>query len=257
MNKKPIIYGVIAVIVVGAAIFAFTPKRPPEMEPVSNSGQETTEQDNEVASEINFNNPKKSAHYETNTPAHGSVLAAPPVNIVIDFNFDLAAPSAISITKDGKEYGLENTVIDDNKLSMRRKFSPDAPDGKYLVTYNACWPDKSCHDGSFEFAIDRKASSGYENMQNKTEVTIRMSDIMFAPKNIIISPGTKVTWINDEEVEHYVNTDSHPAHTYYPDQNSRSLAKGESYSVTFDKPGAYPYHCSAHAQSMIGNIIVL
>jgi plastocyanin len=159
--------------------------------------------------------------------------------------------------KDDKEYGQGDTTIDNNKLSMRRGFASDAPNGIYMVIYKACWPDQSCHDGSFEFAVDRSKASGYENMQNKKEVTIHMSEIMFAPKNILISPGTKVTWVNDEEVEHYVNTDSHPAHTYYPIQNSRSLVKGAGYSATFDKPGAYPYHCSSHANTMIGNIIVL
>lgn len=94
-------------------------------------------------------------------------------------------------------------------------------------------------------------------MQNKKEVAIRISEIMFAPKNITISAGTKVTWINDGNVEHYVNTDSHPAHTYYPEQNSRSLPKRASYSTTFSKPGSYPYHCSAHVDTMIGNIVII
>lgn len=205
---------------------------------------------------MKFNPAKKSAHYESNTPAHEAVLAAPPVNVVINFNFDLAAPSAISIMKDGKEYGTGDTTIDANKLALRRNMTTDAPDGVYMISYRACWPDKSCHDGSFEFAIDRSKASSYENMRNKSEVTIRMSELMFAPKNIVISPGTKVTWVNDENVEHYVNTDSHPAHTYYPTQNSRALTKGASYSVTFNKPGAYPYHCSAHADVMVGNIVV-
>lgn len=259
MNNKPLLYGIIAVVIIGGIVALVATKRSSDPEIASNTAQESMNQDGlttDNAMEIEFNNAKKSAHYETNTPAHGSILAAPPVNIVIDFNFDLAAPSTISITKNGKEYGQGDTIIDTNKLSMRRNFSSDAPDGKYTVIYKACWPDKSCHDGSFEFAIDRSQASSYENMQNKAEVTIRMSEIMFAPKNIIISPGTKVTWVNDEAVEHYVNTDSHPAHTYYPMQNSRSLTKGASYSVTFDKPGAYPYHCSAHANTMIGNIIV-
>jgi plastocyanin len=260
MNNKPIIYGVITVVVIGAVIALVSANRSSAPEVASNTEQQPTEQEqpltNNSVMEVKFNNAKKSAHYETNTPAHGSVLAAPPVNVVIDFNFDLAVPSAISIMKEGKEYGQGDTVIDTNKLSMRRNFAADAPDGKYMVTYKACWPDRSCHDGSFEFAVDRSRASSYKNMQNLKEVTIRMSEIMFAPKNIIISLGTKVTWVNDEDVEHYVNTDSHPAHTYYPIQNSRSLAKGATYSVIFDKLGAYPYHCSAHADRMTGNIIV-
>lgn len=260
MNNKLIIYGVVVLVVIAGIIALLLAKRSSEPEVAFNTEQqsvvEETSMEGNDALEVKFNKAKKSAHYETNTPAHGAVLAAPPVNVVIDFNFDLAAPSAISIKKDGKEYGQGNTIIDSNKLSMRRNFAADAPDGKYTVNYNACWPDQSCHDGNFEFTIDRTRASSYENMQGKSEVTIRMSEIMFTPKNIVISKGTKVTWINDEDAEHYVNTDSHPAHTYYPEQNSRSLAKGATYSVIFEKPGAYPYHCSAHAESMVGNIVV-
>jgi plastocyanin/methionine-rich copper-binding protein CopC len=254
MNKK-ITFAVLMVIVIGVIVALTSANR--SSEPEAAQENEVNESTNQGSSnDFTFSNPKKSAHYETNTPNHGSILAAPPINIVLDFNFDLAAPSEISIMKDGKEYGQGNTTIDSNKLTMRRNFASDAPDGLYKVIYNACWPDRTCHDGHFEFAIDRSLSSSYENLKNKPEVTIRLSEIMFSPKNIIISPGTKVTWINDEDVEHYINTDSHPAHTYFLSQNSRSLAKGASYSVTFEKPGTYPYHCSAHAATMVGNILV-
>lgn len=204
-----------------------------------------------------FSTPKKSAHYETNTPEHGATLAGAPLNVVIDFNFDLAKPSEIKIVKDGKDYGVGETLIDNNKLSMRRNLDPDAPDGLYRVEYNACWPDGSCHDGYFQFAIDRKLGEKFEDQSEKSEVTIKMSQIKFMPMDLKIKKGTKVTWVNDESIEHYVNTDSHPAHTYYPTQNSKALKKGEQYSVTFDQSGIYPYHCSAHASNMTGNILVL
>lgn len=203
-----------------------------------------------------FSDPKKSAHYESNTPEHASNLAAVPINIVINFNFDLAAPSEIKIEKDGKDWGANETQIDENKLSMRRNMDPSAPDGVYTVNYNACWPDGSCHDGHFQFAIDRSGASSYEDMSGQSEITIKMSQIQFMPMNLKINKGTKVTWVNDDDVEHYVNTDSHPAHTYFPDQNSQALSKGDTYSLTFNTPGIYPYHCSAHADSMIGSIIV-
>lgn len=203
-----------------------------------------------------FEDPKKSAHYESNTPAHGSVLAGVPVNVVIDFNFDLATPSAISITSDGKEYGIGDTIIDQNKLSMRRDVDPQAPDGLYTVSYSACWPDGSCHDGSFQFAIDRKQATNFTDMRGQNEVTIHMSNIQFNPANIRISKGTKVTWVNDDALDHFVNTDSHPAHTYLPGMNSRSLARGASHSFTFDEGGFYPYHCSAHASTMSGAVLV-
>ncbi|MFC1988571.1 VOC family protein [Chloroflexota bacterium] len=64
-----------------------------------------------------FGTPKKSPHWESNTPGHESMLAAVPINVVIDFNFDLGPGSAISITNDGKEYATGDTIIDDNKLT--------------------------------------------------------------------------------------------------------------------------------------------
>lgn len=222
----------------------------------SQGGSSTTTDGGANSGKVSFATPKKSAHYESNTPAHGAVLAGVPINVVIDFNFDLAKPSAISIKKDGKEFGVGETQIDDNKLAMRRAMNPDAPDGVYTVEYNACWPDGSCHDGSFQFAIDRGKKEGFEDQRNKNEVMVDLVDFSIKPQNLIISQGTKVTWTNQDDVEHFVNTDSHPAHTYFPEQNSRGLKKGDTFSVVFDEPGVYPYHCSAHPNTMSGVILV-
>lgn len=206
---------------------------------------------------VSFANPKKSAHYESNTPAHGVTLAGVPMNVVIDFNFDLAKPSEIKILKDSQDLGEGETIIDKNKSSMRRRMNPDASDGLYTVEYKACWPDGSCHDGSFQFAVDQGLASSFDDQTNKKEVTIKLSQIKFNPQNIKVSKRTKVTWINDDEVEHYINTDSHPSHSFYPDQNSKLLKKGDKFSLIFDTPGIYPYHCSAHASSMTGTLLVV
>src|SRR3989344_4480759 len=89
---------------------------------------------------VKFNPAKKSAHYESNTPAHEAVLAAPPINVVIDFNFDLTSNSSISIVDTNDiEYGSGDTSVDRNKLALRRSMSHDSPDGVYTVNYNACW----------------------------------------------------------------------------------------------------------------------
>lgn len=203
-----------------------------------------------------FVNPKKSAHFESNTPEHGAILAGAPVNVVINFNFDLAKPSSISVINEGKEYAVEDTVIDPNKLAMRRKLDPNSPDGLYTVNYKACWADGSCHDGNFQFVIDRKLTQEFVDMTGKKKVTVGLKEIAFSPKNIKISKGTEVTWVNQDSVEHTVNTDSHPAHTYYLSQNSRTLKKGDAYSVTFTETGIYPYHCTPHAASMKGAVLV-
>lgn len=208
------------------------------------------------AKTITFGNPKKSAHYEANVPAHGAVLAGVPVNVVIDFNFDLAQGSNISIKMVEKEYGVGEAIIDPGKLAMRKKMDPSSPNGLYDVTYRACWADGSCHDGNFQFAIDRSLAEKFSDMRGKGEITIALENFKFNPQAVRVSRGTKVTWINKDGAIHTVNTDNHPYHTYYLSQNSRDLKQGETYSVTFDEPGIYPYHCTPHAQNMTGTLLV-
>ncbi|OGE15250.1 hypothetical protein A2769_04610 [Candidatus Daviesbacteria bacterium RIFCSPHIGHO2_01_FULL_37_27] len=104
--------------------------------------------------------------------------------------------------------------------------------------------------------MNRELAKNFTDETKSSEVTVKLSQIQFQPQNIRIKKGTKVTWVNGDSIEHYINTDSHPAHTYFLNQNSRALQKGDTYSVTFDTAGIYPYHCSAHADSMTGNILV-
>lgn len=247
---KKILVGVFLVIVTASLILFFRAQSSPK------SQEKRQEKKEEVESETKFSTPKKSAHYESNTPEHAAILAAVPLNVVVNFNFDLAKPSSISIKKDDRDYSVGETIIDENSLSMRRDMDPQAPDGIYTVEYKACWADGSCHDGSFEFAIDQKKLGEYEDMRGNKEVTVSLKNISFNPKNLLITKGARIVWTNNDDVEHTVNTDAHPAHTYYLSQNSRTLKKGDTYSVTFDKAGIYPYHCTPHAGSMTGSIVV-
>lgn len=256
MSKKQSGFGALIIIVIllliaaaGLAGWAIN-RRQPKTQPADTAAPASG------SKEITFTNPKKGAHFESSTPAHASTLAAVPVDVVIDFNFDLASNSTIQINKDGVDYGRGDTSVDANKLAMRRQMTMDAPDGLYTVNYTGCWPDKTCHDGSFQFAVDRSLVNNYEDRRGQQTVTIKMSRLRFSPMNLRISTGTTVTWVNDDGVEHYVNTDSHPAHSHVPSFNSKVLAKGASYSFAFNKAGAYPYHCSAHAADMTGNIVV-
>lgn len=200
--------------------------------------------------------PKKSAHYESNTPDHAATLVAPPLNVVVNFNFDLASDSSLKINKDGRDWGVGGPTIDSNQLTLRRKINPDSPDGVYSVSYQACWPDGNCHDGNFQFKIDHNQAAAYEDLRDQPEIRINLADVSFQPKNVRINSGTKVTWVNQDQAIHYVNSDSHPAHSYFPEQNSKALKPGDTFSLVFDTPGVYPYHCSAHAASMSATISV-
>lgn len=237
MKRLPII--ILALAIIGIGVFTITRKQTSKMD--TNA----------------FVNEKRTPHFESSTPEHNDVLAAAPTNVVINVNLDLVSiKSTIKVTRDGNEYFTDDTYIESNKLAMRRGFPNNAMDGRYLVNYKACWQDGGCNDGQFRFTIERGKASSFLDMRNKPEVQVQLSQIKFQPMEIGISKGTKVIWTNDDEVEHYVNTDSHPAHTYYPSQNSKALKKGDTFSTTFDTPGIYPYHCSAHAAVMAGSVVV-
>jgi plastocyanin len=197
----------------------------------------------------------KSAHFEDSTPAHNSVFAAAPMNVVINFNFDLADNSTIAIEKDGVDYGNGATNLDPNKRSMRRVMKA-APDGVYTVNYTACWPDRTCHDGTFAFTIDSAQLSKYTDMTDRMDVAVDLKNIAISPPFLVISRGTTVIWTNGDADIHYVNADSHPFHTFVLALNSEALMQGDTFSYTFTDPGEYPYHCSAHAAEMTGRIVV-
>jgi plastocyanin len=79
-----------------------------------------------------------------------------------------------------------------------------------------------------------------------------MVDTKFIPETITVSKGTTVTWHNLEDRTHNAASDDKSWKT-------DDIGLGESKSVTFDKPGTYPYHCTHHAFmgfGMTGTVIV-
>ena len=198
------------------------------------------------------------AHYVDSAPVHGKTFALVPDKVLINFDFSLAEPSSITVTKDGASVQTGKTAISGaNSLHLSATLPGTAGDGIYLVKYKACWPDRSCHDGQFSFTVDSRAKASYVDITGKSDVALDMKDLRFLPASIIISKGTKVTWTNREASIHFVNTDPHPSHNNLPDLNSLELRESQSYSYTFNQPGEWAYHCSAHFPlGMTGSIIV-
>jgi len=78
---------------------------------------------------------------------------------------------------------------------------------------------------------------------------VTIQNFAFSPSTLTVSPGTKVVWTNQDSTDHTVVSDTGA----WPD--SKSLATGQTFSVTFSKPGTYPYHCSIHP-NMTANVVV-
>jgi plastocyanin len=114
---------------------------------------------------------------------------------------------------------------------------------KFLVSFivmvillTACAPSAATQSVS---ATSAPASSGN---------TVTISGFAFDPATITIKVGGTVTWTNQDSVVHTVVADD-------KSWSSDNMAKGASYSHTFDTAGTFTYICGVHP-SMQGTVIV-
>ena len=77
---------------------------------------------------------------------------------------------------------------------------------------------------------------------------VTIKDFAFSPETLTVSIGTTVTWTNEDSVSHIINE-----RTLIFD--SGMLARGKSYSFTFNEAGNFEYYCTIHP-TMVGHIIV-
>lgn len=70
--------------------------------------------------------------------------------------------------------------------------------------------------------------------------SVSIQNMAFGPDKISIPAGAKVTWTNQDSVEHTVTFDSASI------PSSGNLPNGASFSATFDSPGTFSYHCAIH-----------
>ena len=75
-----------------------------------------------------------------------------------------------------------------------------------------------------------------------------MKDFAFAPANVRVPVGAKVTWKNDDDAPHIATaTDG--------SWSTPNLLKGQTAMLTFDKAGDYLYVCAYHP-GMTGRLLV-
>lgn len=78
--------------------------------------------------------------------------------------------------------------------------------------------------------------------------------LAFQPKEVTISPGDTVKWVNNKLAPHNV--------VFEGEASSKShkgllFAPGESFDATFDEAGEYTYYCEPHrGAGMVGKVIV-
>ncbi|HEY7689615.1 MAG TPA: plastocyanin/azurin family copper-binding protein [Dongiaceae bacterium] len=110
------------------------------------------------------------------------------------------------------------------------------------------------HDEAAQSQADPATKQALLQTIAAREVAADIKLFQFQPKAIEVPVGTKVTWTNWDSIGHSVTSGTPEA----PDGafDTGFFKKGESASVTFDKPGEYSFFCARH-KNMRGTVKVV
>jgi plastocyanin len=89
--------------------------------------------------------------------------------------------------------------------------------------------------------------------QAAPDAAVNIQTFQFQPGDLAVRAGTRVTWTNQDDIEHTVTSGTPERRDGRFDAPLR--AKGTKVSQTFGQPGTYTYFCDRH-QSMRGQIRV-
>jgi plastocyanin len=82
------------------------------------------------------------------------------------------------------------------------------------------------------------------------DATVTIDNFSFAPAEITVPAGTRITWNNRDDIPHTV-TDAAEQRAF----KSPPLDTGDVFSHVFPTPGTYHYFCSLHPH-MRGTVVV-
>ena len=83
------------------------------------------------------------------------------------------------------------------------------------------------------------SASGGGGTGGGSEAAVTIQNFAFAPADLSVKVGTKVTWTNQDSAGHTVTFDT-------GSDTSDTLGNGASNSQTFNTAGTFAYHCKIH-----------
>jgi plastocyanin len=101
----------------------------------------------------------------------------------------------------------------------------------------------ACGSGAEGKVADTKNASA-------SGTAVSIANFVFDPQEVAVPAGTKVTWTNTDDAAHNVQDLSELNTPISPNLN-----KGDTFSITYPKPGSYSYVCGLHT-FMTGTIKV-
>lgn len=113
-------------------------------------------------------------------------------------------------------------------------------------------------------AADAASSASPVAAAGSAEVILK--DVAFSPAALTVTPGTKVTWRNEDPMGHTVSPADPESwgSAGSGDAPDDWLQEGDAWALTFEKPGTYAYYCLPHAsrgpdavwRGMVGTVVV-
>lgn len=83
-----------------------------------------------------------------------------------------------------------------------------------------------------------------------TEATVTIDNFTFTPAQLTVAKGTRVVWINRDDIPHLIVSADDPRAMRSP-----PLDTDDQFAFTFAAPGTYRYFCSLHPH-MQGVVVV-
>jgi plastocyanin len=99
-------------------------------------------------------------------------------------------------------------------------------------------------------AGDTGAPTARTTAAEERAAQVVIDNFAYSPREITVTPGTRVTWVNHDDVPHTVTSGVKPR-TF----DSGALDTDDTFSFVFRAPGTYDYFCAVHPH-MTGKVIV-
>jgi plastocyanin len=118
---------------------------------------------------------------------------------------------------------------------------------------------RGAHMAGFEFTIPftlaryfghraQPAAAADTGRVSTGGTAVRIANSSFTPGELRVRAGTRVRWVNGDQLQHSVTADDGRF-------DSGLIDPGKSFERVFDRPGTYSYHCTPHP-FMHGRVIV-
>jgi amicyanin len=114
--------------------------------------------------------------------------------------------------------------------------------GSAIILFALCMAFIGCSEAGLGLAV------AAETAPATPATEIKIDNFSFTPPVLKVSPGTKVTWTNRDDIPHNIVSSEQKF-------KSKPLDTDDAYSFTFNEPGTYQYFCGLHPK-MVGKVVV-